>query len=212
MLWNKESYKFCDSKGYTYDMKLYLGKDRSYATDTMTAIHATVAGLMRRVENVGHKIYMDNFFSSPDLSNNLHSRKINCCGTVRLNQKGMPQEFRKTMKLTRGDIWNRVSGNLTAMTGKDKRHVNMLTNMHHPPAEGNFHDEHGNALKPAIIQDYNQHMGYADKCDCLTNAYSIGRWIWKWMKELFFHLLDLTVINSYIILHSNHSNLSHGDF
>jgi len=23
----------------------------------------------------------------------------------------------------------------------------MLTNMHHPPAEGNFHDGHGNAFK-----------------------------------------------------------------
>jgi hypothetical protein len=33
----------------------------------MTATHATVAGLTRRVENVGHKLYMDSFFSSPDL-------------------------------------------------------------------------------------------------------------------------------------------------
>jgi hypothetical protein len=46
-------------------MKVYLGKDGKYATDT-TATHATVAGLTRRVENVGHKLYMDNFFSSPD--------------------------------------------------------------------------------------------------------------------------------------------------
>jgi hypothetical protein len=61
-------------------MKVYLGKDRAYATDTMTATHATVAGLMRRAENVGHKLYMDNFFSSPDLFDDLHSRKINCCG------------------------------------------------------------------------------------------------------------------------------------
>jgi hypothetical protein len=58
---------------------------------------------MRRVENVGHKLYKDNFFSSPDLFD-LQSRKINCCGTATLNQRGMPQEFRKTMKLTQGDI------------------------------------------------------------------------------------------------------------
>jgi len=43
-------------------MRVYLGKDRTYTTDTMTATHATVAGLMRRAENVGHKLYMDNFF------------------------------------------------------------------------------------------------------------------------------------------------------
>jgi hypothetical protein len=106
------------------------------------------------------------------------------------------------MKLTWGDVRTRVRGNLTAMIWKDKRHVNMLTNMHHPPAEGTFCDEHGNALKPVIIQDYNQHMGYVDKSDCMTNTSSISRQTWKWTKKLFFHLLDLTVLNSYIILHS----------
>jgi hypothetical protein len=39
----------------------------------------------------------------------------------------MPQEFRKTTKLTQGDIRTRVRGHLTAMIWKDKRHVNMLT-------------------------------------------------------------------------------------
>jgi len=68
----------------------------------MQLTHASVAGLMRRVENLGHKLYTDNFFSSADLFDYLHSRKINCCGNVRPNQKGMPQEFRKTMKLTQG--------------------------------------------------------------------------------------------------------------
>jgi hypothetical protein len=58
-------------------MRVYLGKGRICATETMTATRTTVAGLMRRVENVGHKLYMDNFFSSPDLFDNLHSRKIN---------------------------------------------------------------------------------------------------------------------------------------
>jgi hypothetical protein len=66
-------------------MRVYLEKDRTCTTDTIIATYTTVAGLMRRVENVGHMLYMDNFFSSSDLFNDLHSRKINCCGTVRLN-------------------------------------------------------------------------------------------------------------------------------
>jgi hypothetical protein len=55
-------------------------------------------------------------------------------------------------------------------------------------------------------------MGYVDKSDCMTNTYSINRQTWKWTKKLFFHLLDLTVLNSYIILHSCSSKLSHRDF
>jgi hypothetical protein len=56
----------------------------------MTTTHVTVKGLTyNRVEQVGHKLYMDNFFTSPDLFDDLYTRVINCCGTVRHNYKGM---------------------------------------------------------------------------------------------------------------------------
>jgi len=67
------------------------------------------------------------------------------------SEGGMLQDFRKNLKL--GDIKTRARCNLTAMIWKDEIDVNILTNIHHPPAEGNFCDDHGNALKPAIIQD-----------------------------------------------------------
>jgi hypothetical protein len=58
-------YKLCDKSGYTYDMRVYLGRDSDSATDDITATHTTVIHLTRRVEGLGHKIFMDNFFSSP---------------------------------------------------------------------------------------------------------------------------------------------------
>jgi len=88
----------------------------------------------------------------------------------------------------------------------------MLTNVRHPPVEDSFCDKRENALKPAIIQDYNQHMVCVDKSDCKTNTYSISRQTWKWTKKLFFHLLDLTVLNSYILLTSCGAKLTHRDF
>jgi hypothetical protein len=99
---------------------------------------------------------------------------------------GMPQDFRKNLKLKQGDIKTRVRRNLTAMIWKDKRDVNMLTNMHHPPAEGNFCDEHRNTLKLAIIHAYNRHMGYKNQIDHMMNTYSIRRQTWKWTKKTFF--------------------------
>jgi hypothetical protein len=47
-------------------MSEYLFQDRKCVTATC----ATVAGLTTRIENVGHKLYMDNFFSSPELFDN----------------------------------------------------------------------------------------------------------------------------------------------
>ena len=64
-------YKLCDESGYTYYMRVYLGRDSHSATDDMTATHATVRQLTCRVEALGHKIFMDNFFSSLRLSDDL---------------------------------------------------------------------------------------------------------------------------------------------
>jgi len=40
-------FKLCDSTGYTYDMNVYLGKDRQRAAQHLTATHATVTNLSR---------------------------------------------------------------------------------------------------------------------------------------------------------------------
>jgi len=44
-------FKLCDSNGYAYDMKVYLGKDGQHTAQHMTATHATVTELIR---NIGH--------------------------------------------------------------------------------------------------------------------------------------------------------------
>jgi hypothetical protein len=96
---------------------------------------------------------------------------------------------------------------MTTLVWKYKRDVRMLTNMHVPPAEDNLCDEHGNGIKPAIVTDYNMHMGYDDKADRMTNSYSISRRTCKWTKKLFFRLLD-----SFILLSSCGAKLLHRDF
>jgi len=75
--------------GYMYKMKIYLGKDKQNEAEMMIATQVTVRSLTRRVDGVGYKLYMDNLFMSPDLSDDLHTRGINCCGTIRQNCEGM---------------------------------------------------------------------------------------------------------------------------
>ncbi|PNF22859.1 hypothetical protein B7P43_G16576, partial [Cryptotermes secundus] len=205
--------KICDAAVYTYDMKVYLGKDRTRADRDVTATHATFRDLCRRIEGVGHKLYMDNFSSSPYLFDELLTKNITCCGTVGPNRKGLPDDFRRRHVISScWDIRVRVRQNMTALVRKDKRDVYMLTNMHSPPAEGSFCYEHGNAIKPAVVADYNKHMCYVDKVDRMANIYGICRRTWKWTNKLFFHLLDLTILNSHILLKSCGANWTHRDF
>jgi len=207
-------FKLCDSTGNTYDRNVYVGKDRQRVAQHLTATHNTVANLTRGVEGFGHKQYMDNFFSSPDLYDNLAQKKIFCCGTVRLHRKGMPKDLKpKTLRLKHGDIQVRTRGDLMAVVWKDKREVCLLTNIHDPPREGNYRDEHGNVIKLAIVADYNRHMEHVDNLDRLANSYTASHQTWKWTKKLFFHPLDLAIVNSYILLSScGGKKIPHRDF
>ena len=206
-------YKLCDSLGYTYDMSVYLGKQKQYATAEITATHGTVLQLIRRVEGLGHKIFMDNYFTSPALFDDLFQRKINACGTVRHDRRGMPRDIApKSLKMKRGDIATRVRGTLRAIRWKDRRDVYILTNMHAPPVEGNFTQESGQAIRPRVVEDYSAYMGFVDKSDRMVTSYGIARRTWKWTKKLFFHLTDMTILNAFLIHKSCGGKMTHKVF
>lgn len=47
--------------------------------------------------------------------------------------------------------------------------------------------------------DYNQNMGGVGKSDQLIEKYNVRMKYLKWWKTLFFHFIDIAVVNSYII-------------
>jgi hypothetical protein len=154
---------------------------------------------------------MDNYFSSPRLFDDSERCKINSCGTVRPDRKDMPPDFGpKKLKLKRGDVRVWTRGNLTALVWKDRRDVYMLTNMDTLPPQGNFCDNR--PMKPHIMVRYNQHMGYVTNSDRMANSYSVCWHSYKWTMKLFLHLLDLTVLNSWILLSSCGAKYIHRDF
>jgi hypothetical protein len=55
-------YKLCGSKGYTYNMSAYLGKDRKHVTTTGTTTNAVGTELTASIENVWRNLIMDSFF------------------------------------------------------------------------------------------------------------------------------------------------------
>ena len=96
-----------------------MGRDSHSATDDMTATHATVRHLTSRVQGLGHKIFMDHFFSSPSLVDDLDRHKINSCRTAWPNRRDMLSDFGpKQLKLKMGDVRVRTRGGLTALVVK----------------------------------------------------------------------------------------------
>lgn len=204
--WGIKVYKIVDETGYTYDMQVYLGKDKLAEKPSCSAAFNVVTNMAQNIKGKGHKLYMDNFFSSPELFEFLHREmKINSCGTIRSNRKNFPKDI-SNKKMKTGDIIARFSNGMTALCWKDKREVNMLSNLHKPQDQKTSEDK----LKPEIVSDYNKHMGYVDLSDRMANSYSFGRRTLKWTKKLFFHLLDLSILNAYLVSKSNKG--THKDF
>jgi len=81
-----------------------------------------------------------------------------------------------------------------------------------PAAEGNFCDDINCTMKLHIVEWYNRHIEYVDNSDHMANSYSISSCTFKWSTKLFFQRLDLTVLNSWIILSSRGAKCIHRVF
>ena len=61
---------------------------------------------------------------------------------------------------------------------------------------------------PKLVQEYNKHMGGVDLMDSLIGLYRCRIRSKKWYHRLWFHLLDLTVVNAWLLYkrHLSESN------
>jgi hypothetical protein len=171
-----------------HDMNVYLGKDRCADQDE-TASHVMVRDLYKRVNGVGQKLYIDNFFSSWELFDDL-IMKISICRTRLMQHRTLTKEGK--------GIRVRVRGDMTVLVWKDKWDAH---NAEHAQTSSRrlFLWRAWKCIKPAIVEAYGKHVLYVNKSVRMTIGYSISRHTWKWTQILFFHLLDLSVPNSFIL-------------
>ena len=196
-------YKVCQSSGpaagYTWNMKIYCGQDRTY--DRLPASTKVVLDLNNQLLGKGYNIYLDNWYSRPGLFVQLLQAETNVCGTVRLNRKGMPSNFSKK-KLKRGEIAFYSSTNgLLALKWQDKKEVEILSSMHTAEMV-NTQKKHRNGqdiAKPQCVLSYNEGMGGVDRSDQQAKPYQCVRKCVKWYKKLFFYVLDMCIVNSYLL-------------
>ena len=154
----------------------------------------------------GYNIFIDNWYSSPDLYLKLHAKKKMLLDTVRNNRKNMPNEFGKNqlkaMKLKKGDvIFRSCDKGLIAIIWKDKNYVRMLSTMHTSGMKDTGKKERNGdpRLKPQCVLTYNDGMGGVDASDQMAATYRFVRKYVKWSKKLLFYLLDIVVLNSFYL-------------
>ena len=94
---------------------------------------------------------------------------------------------------------------LLCLKWMDKRAVTMISTIHDntmvPIQRRSRFAEGGREVisKPQCIVEYNRHMGGVDLSDQMISYYSFSHRSVKWWKRVFFHLIDTTIVNAYIL-------------
>ena len=78
---------------------LCSGKDETLQLRRRNHTHAVVVTLL---QGLGHHAHTDNYYSSPDLFGELRDLGFGACGTIQINQRGLPPAMKAN--LSRGDV------------------------------------------------------------------------------------------------------------
>ena len=113
--WGMKAWVLADAaNGYVWNWKLYTRKEENIPTSDLGLAHRVVLDLLddARLKNKGYRVFLDNFYSSPALLQDLLEEGFEACGTLRSNRKGIPEDV-KTAKIRKGE---KAKGSFTHFT------------------------------------------------------------------------------------------------
>ena len=198
-------YILCESNsGYVLDFQVYRG--------VSSTLRDIVLGLLGNLVHKGYHVFMDNFYNSVALSEELYACGVHCTGTLRL-ARGAPPQLRalSSKKQPRDSFSFMHKGNTIVMCWYDTRLVSVITNRYGVLREEYVHrkrvrvqggrtEMHTVTLqRPLAISHYNKNMAGVDRFDQLIKYYSFLRRTIKWSKKMTFYLLQMALQNAYAL-------------
>ena len=129
--------------GYTIDFNIYTGKSSEHTDHGLS--HDVVMELVQPFAFQGYQVYVDNFYSSPDLFTHLLEYSITATGTLRTNRRGVPgdvvvlKEALDKRSVTRGTGYyiRDPESSIVYSCWRDKRVVTVMTTAHPGHSERN---------------------------------------------------------------------------
>ena len=229
--WGFKFWVLADITGYTIDFDLYVGKSAQISAKGLS--YDVVMQLLQPYLNQGYKLFCDNFYTSPTLLNDLTQYGVVATGTLNINRKEVPKEISTIRKYADGQprgsgYYFRATGSqITYTVWRDTKTVVMASTAFPGHSESTVSRRvkdpvSGNSITtdvhcPLMLANYNKYMGGVDKSDQLISYHKISRRTVRYWKTLFYHFIDIMVVNSHIIfnyiaLQNNKNPLSENQF
>lgn len=171
----------------------YLGRKHEGQRQTGTAKQVTME-LMEPYLDAGRCLTVDNWFTSLPLLRELHERNTTLVGTMR-RKPYVPlwmitKEKARPIK-TSAFLFQKDAA-LVSYKPKSDKIVLLLSSHHNQP-------DVGENEKPEIINYYNKTKGGVDVLDSMCSRYSINRKTRRWPLCMFYGLLNIAVVNSFVL-------------
>ena len=217
------------STGYILGFDIYTAHDETSVSKfskpldpETTKTTQIVMGLLEKFKllDKGHNLYMDNYYSSPELFEELYYRQTYACGTTHSIRKGMPSMISKMDVKPLQSLFVQNGPLLClkwkgAKTKTKKKPVTILSTIHDAmEILTKKKDSHGNRLpKPESIMQYTLHMSGVDLSDQYMAFHMSLRKSMKWWRKVFFHILNMILLNAYILNNKyGKQKLSHDEY
>lgn len=197
----------CSKTYYVKHLEVYAGAQPDGPYKVSNKADDVVLRLVDPVKGSGRNLTVDNWFTSyPIVKRLLQEKNITVVGTLKKNKPEIPSEFlpKKSKEVYSSMFGFQEDITLVSYVPKRNKSVLLLSSMHNDDEIDS--DSHGKK-KPSIITYYNKTKGGVDVVDAMCGEYTVARGTRRWPLCLFFQMLNIAALNSYIVFKAN-SNVS----
>ncbi|XP_068246457.1 piggyBac transposable element-derived protein 4-like isoform X1 [Palaemon carinicauda] len=185
----------CDADThYMCNAIAYLGKDTVQIPRGSTLGEVFTSDLVAPFQRSGRTVTTDNFFTTLPLALSLLDKDMHLCGTIR-QKPYIPKELTEKVLPPKESVavFN-YEHNLTLQCQQISRtkKVMLLSSLHHDPSEVE-------KRKTDIQMFYNATKGGVDTFDQMCSTSSCIRKSRRWPMTLFYGILNIIMVNSYIL-------------
>ena len=141
----------------------------------------------------------------------MYNQGVLATGTALETRRDFPASLKNSKEWAKGQErgsmrWERVSPCL-AIQWVDNKVVSVLTTIDNANEYGQVNRKCKTAgawttkvvSQPKVISNYNKYMNAVDRSDQILATNNVNRKCMRWWKTLFFHLIDIAVVNSFLL-------------
>lgn len=213
--WGYKNFVLSGVSGFSYDFDIFAGEQSNSYPDDAPDLGVSGNVVTRLTSTVprhqNHKVFFDNWFNSPGLQVHMYKNGLLPLGTVRLNRvpnSNMPTAA-QMKKLGRGSMEEKTATidnvKLSLVSWFDNKPVNLLSAyVGSEPITKRCRyvrkaKKYIDINCPQSVEVYNQYMGGVDLLDSMLGYYRIHLRSRKWYKRIFFHMIDLCIVNAWLL-------------